>query len=268
MFDRIIVSSDESYFIQYWSIVSAAWNKFFPGKIVTLAFVTNKNENDDYIKNLRQFGEVFLFKPVDGIPTGNQAKMARQYLASTFENEVCMIEDIDTIPLQSEFVNRVLIQREKGKILAVGHEVYDNSEHHGKFPTSNLTGEGFLFKEFINPNNLTFQNAIKSWINVKVYDHKEAINGSPDVFSDESLRRFLMKKWNPSEDKVTKAKRDVNIRTEWVDRSWWGINTRKLNEGKYVCCNFLRPFSQYYDEIEPIVEFIYGKKMKKEDVIL
>lgn len=267
-FDRIIVSSDDSPFIQYWPIVSNAWKKFFPEKKICLAFVTNRNEDDEYVKKLKNFGEVYLFKTISNIPSANQAKMARHVLASQFTDEICMIEDIDTIPLQRNFVEKITIQREKDKLLAVGSEVYANSEHSGKFPMSNITAEGYIFKEIVNPDNLSYEDLVNSWVDIKVYDHKEAINVDAYTFSDESLYRVLINKWNPKKDRICFANRNVNIKNEWIDRSWWGINVRKLNEGKYVCCNFLRPFDENYSKIEPLVDFIYGEKMLKENVII
>lgn len=38
---------------------------------------------------------------------------------------------------------------------------------------------------------------------------------------------------------------------------------------KYVCCNFLRPFSSNYEKMESIVKYILDdENIKKEDVIL
>jgi len=268
MFDRIIVSADDKSFDQFWPIVAKAWNKFFPEVKVTLAFVTNKSENDEYVKKLREFGEVVLFKLVEGVPTGNQAKMARHYLAGTFGKEICMIEDIDTIPLQAKFVVDIIRQRQKNKLLTVGMEVYDNSPSQGKFPISNISAESFIFKEIINPNNLTFQEMVKEWMDIRVFDHKEAINNSPDTFSDESLLRVLIKKWNPEENKINKVKRGVNIYSDWIDRSWWNIDIDKLQREEYVTCNFLRPLDKYFDQIKPVADFIYGRSVDKNELII
>ncbi len=263
-FDRIIVSSDESYFLQYWIIVAKAWNKFYPEKKLTLAFVTNKTYDNLTVKKLQEYGEVVLFPVIDGIPTANQAKMARHILATKYENDISMIEDIDSIPLQRGFVDRVTSFKEEGKLLSVGYEVYENSEHKGKFPISNITGEGNIFKEILNPNNLQYEDLIKSWIGLKVFDHKEAINNPSSVFSDESLFRALIIQWNGN---VTKTRRDVNIHTDWIDRSWWSIDSDKLNNGGYVMTNFLRPFDENYSRIEPIVKYIFGEDMEKENVV-
>jgi hypothetical protein len=186
-----------------------------------------------------------------------------------------MIEDIDTIPLQVDFVNRILSQREAGKILFVGKEVYKgNGTDEGKFPISNMTSESFNFKKLINPNDLSPEDLFKSWCNIRVFDHKESINNEPDLsgmrgFSDESLLRVLISKNDPNTELACCVNRDVDIRQYWIDRSWWNINQDRLRRDEYVCCNFLRPFSDNYWQIEPIVKYIFNNdNIKKEDVLL
>lgn len=269
MFDRIIISTDDSHFKQYWPIVSTAWKKFFPNVKISLAFVTEREDGDPLVQKMREYGEVVLYKVISGIPTANQAKMARHILAGEYGDEICMIEDIDTVPLQSKFVNRVISQREKNKLLVVGYEVYKGSPHEGKFPISNISAESFIFREIINPSNLSIEELYRSWTNISVYDHKEAVNNDPSIFSDESLLRLLINKWNPNRDKISEANRGADVRTDWVDRSWWHIDYNKLNRGEYFICNFLRPFSDNYHNIEPIVHYIYGTtNIKMEDVVL
>ncbi len=275
MFDRVIVSCDDSHFKEFWPIVSKAWEKYFPNAKISLAFVTDRDENDELVQKMRKYGDVHLFPVVDGIPTANLSKMARHILAGNFEEEVCMLEDIDTIPLQTNFVIDRLSQREKGKILFIGKEVYNgHGTDEGKFPISNITGESFLFRKIVNPDNLTHVDLFKSWCNIRVFDHKESINNTPDLsglngFSDESLWRVLLNRYEISENDFCFINRGVDIHKYWIDRSWWRIDHNMLKNDEYVCCNFLRPFSQNYNLIEPIVKYIFNDDgIKMEDVII
>jgi len=274
MFDRVIVSCDDSHFKDFWPIVSKAWAKYFPEAKVSLAFVTNRKEDDDLVIKMREYGDVHLFPVVDNIPTPNLAKMSRHILAGNFGDEVCMIEDIDTIPLQRNFILDRLSKREKGKMLFIGKEVYNgNGTDEGKFPISNITGESHFFKKIVNPDNLEYTDLFKSWCGVRVYDHKEAINNEPDLsgrfgFSDESLWRVLLKRYDMSEKDYIFIDRAVDVQKYWIDRSWWNIDQNMLVNDEYVCCNFLRPFSNNYYYIEPIVKYIFNSlDIKKEDVI-
>lgn len=272
MFDRVIVSSDESHFKDFWPIVTKSWNKFFPDKKVCLAFVTNRDENDPLVLNLKKWGEVYLFPIQENIPTANQAKMYRHILAGQFDNDVCMIEDIDTIPLQTNFINRILSYRKENHLLRVGSEVYKGTPDEGKFPTSNLTAESNVFKKLVNPKNLNYEELFKSWINVNVFDKKESVNnffGKNSEFSDESLMRVLINTYSPNGDNICEIERNVDIKKDWVDRSWWKIEEYKLKNNDYVICNFLRPISLHYNQCEPIFKYIFNDDtISKENVLI
>jgi len=255
-FDRIIVSADEdNLFFEFWPIVTKAWKKFHPDVPVSLAFVSDRSYDDPMVKKLETFGEVILFPRIADIPSGNQAKISRFALASYYVDEVCMIEDIDTIPLQREFVDRVVAQRQSGELLCVGYEVYQNTPHEGKFPVSNITAEGRVFREIINPSNVSYRAMLEMWKGLKVFDEKESIDNPPGRFSDESLLRVLITRWG---GRVRTVRRDVDIRRDWIDRSWWSINEQRLNQRQYVTCNFLRPFVENIDHFGPIIRYITG----------
>ena len=266
MLDRIIVSCDDSEFSQYVPIVSRAWEKYFPECKLSIAFLTERTEDDPFVRKMRQWGEVHLFKPTPLAPLANQAKVARHILASQFGKDVCMLEDIDTIPLQRQFYKERISARESGHVLAVGAEVFFDTPHQGKFPMSTISAEGETFKKFINPDDLEYADLIASWVGKSIFDHKEDVSNPPHTFSDESLIRALLSEWKTS--KVTHTPRAVDVHNEWIDRSWWSVDEERLEQGKYVTCNFLRPFSKYYDNILPVIKHIYGYLPPKEEVIL
>lgn len=262
-FDRIIVSSDDSpYFLDFWPIVSIAWNKYF-GVRPTLALVTKKNMSDDFVRHLSKFGDVVVVPQFDSIPIANQAKLARFFVASMFDNEVCMIEDIDTIPLQSDYVISKTSQRMKDRILAVGKEIHPEI---GKFPISNITAEGYLFKKIFNPNSVSYDQAINDLIGLRIFDHKEDLMNDPTSFSDESLIRALIHV-RGMQSYVQDVSRDVDIRKNWVDRSWWAIDENKLTAGEYVCCNFLRPLSENFSYVRPIIDHILERPAAENNLL-
>lgn len=253
--DRVVISSnDDPTFYSFWPIVCTAWEKYF-GVPVELAFVTDRNKNDPLVKKMKKCGNVHLFPTIDGIPTPNHAKVARLVLASKYGDEVCLVHDIDSIPLQSKYGNELLKQRIKNHVLCVGAELYYNTPHHGKFPMGWITTEGHTFKQLLNINNLSDEHLFNSWKNTQIFDNKEAINQHPNIFSDESLIRVCFRGSNV---KQTHALINVDMKKDWIDRSWWNIDIQKLNNGQYTDCNFLRPFSTYKDQIRPIVEYVCG----------
>ena len=253
--DRIVLSTDENEtYIQFWPLVATAWKKYFPEVNVTLAFLTNRTEDDKLIQEMKRYGEVRIVNPVEDIPLANQAKMARHIVASMCGDDVCCLHDIDSCPLQREYTENFTSKREKNTILRVGKEVFDGGPHNGKFPMSHITAEGYIWKEIINPYDLNTEELINSWRETSVFDIKEDINQPPQIFSDESLIRVLLDRWTSK--KFTDVERGVNIQEDWIDRSWWMVDVDKLNKGEYVEANLLRPFSRYWEHIKPVVKYI------------
>jgi hypothetical protein len=216
---------------------------------------------------LQKYGDVCTVPYIQGIPTANQAKIARFLVASKMGDDVCMIEDIDTVPLQRTFFENRLKMREPNRILAVGHEVLANTVDTGKFPISNITTEGRNFKLLFNPNDLSHEELLKSYVGMRVVDHKENIANNPSHFSDESMIRGLIHKHN-LHHMVQKVERGADIHRDWVDRSWWGIDENKLKNGGYVLCNFLRPCRENAQHFIPIYEYLYGYLPKPSELFV
>jgi len=253
MFDKIIVSSDE-HFKGFFPIVAKAWGKFFPEVDVCAAFVTNRKEEDEYVVKLKNiYDTVKLFKPIKGIPDKNVAKMSRFLMASSMDESVCSIEDVDTIPLQRNYFWEKTSLRKPNQILAVGREVYVGTPHHLSFPVSTVTSEGFNFKRILNPDNLEYFKLYDFW---KTFSCNEGKNIKDDNFSDEGLIVKLVEHFGVKN--IKHVERNVDIRKDWIDRSWWDINTEKLNKGGYITCNFLRPFEENVGHFKPIIDYING----------
>ena len=267
LFDKVIVSSDDDpMYLNFWPIVSKSYQKYF-GVKPDLALVTDLPEDHPLLDKLREHGNVHIVKKMKGIPVGNLSKIARFIVAARFDIQVCMIEDIDTIPLQSSFITDRVSQRSEGEILAVGHEVQRNTPHAGKFPISNITSEGKNFKKLFNPLDLNDEDCVNSFIGMRIFDHKEDVKNDPSIFSDESLIRALIEK-NSLSHLIKKVDRNVDIHRDWIDRSWWHVDEGKLKSDGYVCCNFLRPFKDNIKHFGAIIEHVYGSQPEENEIFV
>lgn len=255
-FDKIIVSSDDNpKFINFFPIVCLAWKKFFPDVIIDLCFVTDRKEDDIFIKNLRTHGNVYIYPVIKDVPQGNQGKVCRLYHASLQNELICSIHDIDTIPLQSNYLIDLLNLRKKGHFCLIGGECYTGIDK-GKAPMVPTTAEGYLFKQLFNTENKDWNSFICSIKNIKVFDDKENILNSSDpiknpdnYFSDESLLRVFIQDYKNNIQLLTRdAARTLNPYIHWIDRTYNNFNydKNKLYEGFYTECNMPRP----YDEIK------------------
>ena len=261
MFDRVIVSTDDSDFKKFWPMVCMAWNKFFPSVKVTCGFVTNRSEDDSLVTEMRKWGEVVIFPIVDNIPTASQGKMTRLILSTMYDNEICLIDDIDSIPLQRNYIQSIFNQDVLNKIknnylMALAADVY-HSENFGKFPMGYITAKSNIFKSIITPNNdlttnfFELHELYQSWT-LNHLDGKESVLNQPiDRFSDESLLRYLLSKKSIN---IVNVDRNCDIYKYWIDRSWWGYDINRLFLEDYVMCNFVRPYNEELNK--DIIEFL------------
>jgi hypothetical protein len=253
MLNRIVTSTNEDKtYLEFWKLQLLSTRAFFPDKKLTIAFYTDRTDDDELVKEMRREGiDVRLYKIIPNHPEGNVAKILRYICASEFGDEVCISVDMDTIPLQSEYINRITSVRQPGKMLGVGKEVLDGTEHAGKFPAHHMCAEGYVFKKLYNPQDKPLKELLDDLSGSRMFDNKEDIDGHP--FSDESLNRALISKNSVDMHHIT---RDINISSDWLDRSWWGMNLEKLHSGKYIEANLLRPWSNYTEKIKPVYDYL------------
>ncbi len=95
--NKIILSTDDNpNYIEFTKITCRAFIKLL-GIKPTLGYLTNKPKSE--WEGLENVAEVIQFKPDARIPRGNNAKVLRIILASMYPNDICMLGDIDLLPL-------------------------------------------------------------------------------------------------------------------------------------------------------------------------
>lgn len=254
---RIILSSDENpKYIEFWPLVSWAWRKLF-GIEVWLALVAPEGRFN--LEELRERGHVVRYDPVPGVPTCNQAKVARYHLAASLgDDTLVMTHDLDLLPLQRDYMLKLLDQRPEGYLLTIGSEVYVGPET-GKFTAGYLTLESYLWRKLVNPKQLEWDAFVRSFIGLRVFDHKEDISRTvhhenPDTFSDESLLRALLSLNPVPLVRLPFGYWPYTVRA--LDRADWRFDPRKLEDGTYVEAHLLRPLSQNKDRIQPLIDYL------------
>lgn len=268
---NIVISADNSWYLDYAKLARDSYARFFPEFKVHLAIVTEKPELLPIVKYEELFNSVRIFPDISGIPSANQGKLARLIRASELGDSICMIEDIDTVPLQRAFLERLVAKLKDDELNAVGHEVYTGTES-GKFPMSNVTASGNLFKEVFNPSSLGWKELLKTF-NTSKNDDKEKIQNAPGAFSDESLFRKLIQV--NYKGKMNKVVRGVNIETHWINRekfhnftTFKSFNRDRLAKGDYILCNLMPKPKENFEEMKRVFEYIYNKPVTPEELFL
>jgi hypothetical protein len=255
--NRILISVDDNpLYIQFLPIFSLACQKVI-GVKPTLAYVTDKKENEwQWMKEYCQ--DIIRVPIVKELPDGKcRTFFARMILRYKFESDICMIGDIDLLPLNEEYFKDIMKVFSRDKFLSSGYNVFEfgdgdpKSQIHDpklrKFPSCYTIATGKVWKEIINPLNLSDEELMKSWFNLKEFDDKESVN-NPN-FCDESLMRLLIQRWNSSRDRIIGIDRAIcgGRIIDRIDRSHWRINYEKLIQNEYVDAHCPRPLSSNKD---------------------
>jgi len=265
LIDNVVMSSNEDpLYIDFWPI--AAWaNRVVLGVEPHLAFLTNRDEADPYVAELRRHGAVTLYGTHEGVPDCNLVKMVRSIHCSKMGSKVGYIQDIDLIPLQPEWPGSKVQQRSAGTLLLCGAEVYNahtpEQKHLSSAPASMMTAEGDVWKKLLNPNDLSYHDLVESWANRSNHKPNEDIRTRvyhelESCFSDERFMRTLRLE---NQIPATQVERGYNIERDTLDRSCWNLNMEKLNAGGYLESHAPRPLYNHLSKIEPMVEFISKK---------
>jgi hypothetical protein len=255
-FERVVLSSDRNpKYLDFWPVVRRAWKKLFD---VDAYLVLVDNEP----MSLSAGEKVYWLPLVEGVPSANQAKVARHWFSALMADNgwsgATMVNDIDMLPLSRGHVFDLLKDRPTGTLLTTGAELYTGPEQ-GKFRIAFLTGEAQVFKALVNPAGLKWKDWVTGLIGLKKFDHKEDISNatptsSPDCFSDESLLRYFLWK-NP----VPVLHRPMPF---WpytlgaLDRFDWQFDPAKLKAGGYKEAHLLRPYKEHVAQIQPLIDYI------------
>jgi hypothetical protein len=192
-FNKVLFSSnDDSTYYSFWPIVSSTWKTLFPGIITELYFVTDREEDDELIIDFRRYGNVFLLKPKARIHTAIQGKLGRLFGATFQTNNIVQVNDIDLLPLQSDYYLRCLSRRKVNELLLIGRDFYLGGKFDGKCPMINTTAEGYVWKKLLNPLNLSWLGWLDYLTEVEEINGYENVLNEPKQFSDESLIKSIL----------------------------------------------------------------------------
>lgn len=253
--DRVILSSDLSgQFLNFWPLAAESWKRIF-GIAPVLALVSRKPVDSVILRELEKFGEVYVYVSKSEAPLPNQAKMARWYLAGKLENQLVTIEDIDTIYLSSDYLLDRLSYFQDETLLGIGSDVnQDEPSYNGKFPASNLTGKSETFRDFFGSNSSeSFEEFLGRFKGMALIDDREDPFKKPKNFSDESLIRAL--RTSGKRDLIMTIPRDVDIKNEWMDRSWWPKNGDVPE--KAILANLLRPLYNNQHRCRKLIQLYF-----------
>lgn len=242
------VNTDPQYYCQL-PLIQKAYRTFFPEFSLIICVISDYDSV--LFSKLRIYcDELHFYSPIDGVLSSNLSKVVRYFHASNCLSDICVMNDIDIIPLIRKYFIVRFNRRKKGSLLTIGSEYYNN----GKFPTPFCTAEGYIFKKFINPLNFSWVNWVH-WIKeCGVIDKKENITNPFKNFSDESLIRVLLKDSDCNIMSIKKYPKKL-IYKYAVSRHH-PLDIQRLFTNGYIEGHHLIPLQKYKDKIMNITKFL------------
>ncbi len=235
---RVILATDNNpTYIQFWPIVAKAWQQWIDLK-PTLALVAEEGVRVD-----ESLGDVIHFKPIPGIPTSFYAQVVRLLLPILYPDEVCILSDIDMLP-----ISRIFFTRCAEHIPDDHFVVYTNKAYEGlkavQYPICYNAAKGSVFRALVGITSLSeIPRMVCDWYNFKI-----------GWTSDEKILYGLLRLWEGYPDKLSLL--GYKTGNQRIDRGNWGYDKALLESGYYIDSHLFRPYHQYKHTIDTLIQSV------------
>jgi len=85
----------------------------------TLAFIGPADTEID-----QTYGDIIYIRPIEGLSTAYQAQTIRLLLPCLFQDDFCLISDLDMIPLQADYFNKSIAHLSQKKFVVYRNAAY------------------------------------------------------------------------------------------------------------------------------------------------
>lgn len=179
-------------YLSYLPITARAWEMFSQTKLV--CGLIAEVADDTLVSFLETFCEIIPIPRVIGVDPRVQAKFNRLWISQLprFDSTLLTIVDLDMVPLNDSRNSILRNMSSKQAIMKWGydHPSYQDLQEIGKWPMDGTTAYGSIFKELINPKDLSLAELVANWKHYQLDDRANPFN-KPSKFSDESLLRSI-----------------------------------------------------------------------------
>jgi hypothetical protein len=263
--DKIIFSVDDNPRYQgLWEINSQICKEHL-GITPVLFYITD--EESDFYND--KWGIVKKIKALPNINNGFQSQIFRMFGTKYFQQETCLISDIDMLLFDKNYINSPLKNYDSNDLVIYCSDGYDvNREEcsgiygENRYPICYNLGTGEVFNKILNTNR-SFEEYCLNIIN----------SGFPLHDSDEMYFGNRVNNFSHGVN-IVKLRRGYSTYFKCpnrIDR----INDDVFNEydeellknGEYIDCHLSRPYIKYKKEIDNMKDIILGNEKKEIYVI-
>lgn len=232
---RVILSTDANEkYIEFWPLVAKAWKEIV-GITPTLALIADENVKID-----ESLGDVIRFEPLPDIPTSLQAQVIRLLLPIYFPEDVCIISDIDMIPLKKSYFVNSITQFPDNRFIIYRDKAYKNTE---RYPMCYNAAKGKVFSEVFNIYSpAQIPDKIRAW-------HKKELGWH----TDELVLTKKVIKWHTRTNRCVKLGHRT---TKRIDRGFWGYDKTLLKKRYYIDAHLPRPYRKFKQKIDVVLNTV------------
>lgn len=233
--DYVVVSTDNNkLYSDFWEPVKKLWINLIGIKPILVKISNNDNieENNDFI--------IHNIKEVKGINTGFQSQVARLYITKYYKNKVCLISDIDMLPLSKSYFVDHIEHIDNNNLIIFSSDAYPNII---RYPMCYNAAKGQVFDQIMK-----FEETFEEFV-VKL--DKMGLGWDTDeLFFAKMVSSFY------NQSIITKLNRgwDLGVAKNRIDRSKWTYDKNKLQSKSYIDSHSLRPYSLYKTEIDNLID--------------
>jgi hypothetical protein len=254
--DKVIFSCDGSYFL-FWEHVSEIVKKVL-GMEPVLFFITEKEESDFYRD---EFGIVKKVKMLDFVSPSLLSQNYRFYGTKYFQDEVCLISDIDMILFNKSWLETHLNNIPDNDLVILNSDAYTYGESNSplRYPACYTVAKGNVFNKIINTDRSIedFMQEIVSlnagWDSDEIYFTDKVINGNHGVHHHPIKRGYSsfyyapgrMEKYMFTDEESTRVGKlslqgKINYDT-FIDCHCWKYNMDLVNKIKKELLEYYKP---------------------------
>jgi hypothetical protein len=235
--DYVIVSCDDNQmYSEFWEVIKPVWiNKINIKPIIVK--ISEKNQIIDH-------GEFIVheIKKINNINSGFQSQIARMFVTKFYSDKVCLTSDIDMIPLNENYFKETVKPYNENDLIIYSADAYGSDK---RFPICYNAAKGSTFSSLLDLENYTFEEYTK-----KLIDRHEGWDTDEFYFGECVFNKS-------KEINVIKLNRGWGmIADRRIDRVMWSYEIEDVKKGYYIDAHSLRPYSQYKNKIDQLIELL------------
>lgn len=249
--EKIIFSSDDSHYLDFWEANSEICRKKLG--ITPVLFRITDNESDFYMD---KWGIVKNIKSIPEIDTGFQAQIYRMYSTRYFQNECVMTSDIDMLLLSRDYVVSNTENLPDDNLVILNSDAYDSERPEctgvysgpDRYPICYIAGKGATFNKILN-TDVTFQEYCQRLIELNLgWDTDEVyfgrcVNNQSEVPVIKITRGYSSNFYCPN--RIEK--------NNFYNKGIFSLDlTGKINLNSFIDCHCAHPYKDHKEIIDNI----------------